>query len=104
MVANLVVLVAYPAVPVAIVIAVLRYRLYDIDRLVSRTLGWGIATAAVLGARPPPSSRSGGECRRSWTVGSTGRESKPSAASLPMATGSSRRWTSILSPGTSRRP
>ena len=30
-------------------IAVLRYRLYDIDRLVSRSLGWGIATAMVLG-------------------------------------------------------
>jgi len=27
---------------------VLRYRLYDIDRLVSRTLGWGIATATVV--------------------------------------------------------
>jgi len=26
----------------------LRYRLYDIDRLVSRTLGWGIATATIV--------------------------------------------------------
>jgi hypothetical protein len=33
---------------VAVAIAVLRYRLYEIDRLVSRTLGWGIATAAVV--------------------------------------------------------
>ena len=47
-VANLIVLVAYPAIPVAVVVAVLRYRLYEIDRLVSRTLGWGLATAAVL--------------------------------------------------------
>ena len=46
--ANIVVLLTYPAIPMAIFIAVLRYRLYDIDRLVSRTLGWGIATAAVV--------------------------------------------------------
>jgi hypothetical protein len=49
LVANIVVLFSYPAVPVAVVIAVLRYRLYDIDRLVSRSLGWGLATAAVVG-------------------------------------------------------
>jgi hypothetical protein len=46
--ANGVVLLTYPALPIAIVIAVLRYRLFDIDRLVSRSLGWGIATAAVV--------------------------------------------------------
>ena len=49
LVPNLVVVFTYPAIPIAIVIAVLRYRLYDIDRLVSRSLGWGIATATVLG-------------------------------------------------------
>ena len=47
--AALIVLISYPAIPVAVVIAVLRYRLYEIDRLVSRTLGWGIATAVVVG-------------------------------------------------------
>jgi hypothetical protein len=40
--------IAYPCVPIAVVIAVLRYRLYEIDRLVSRTLGWGLATTTVL--------------------------------------------------------
>jgi hypothetical protein len=47
--AMVIVAISYPAIPVAVVIAVLRYRLYDIDRLVSRTLGWGIASAAVVG-------------------------------------------------------
>ena len=46
--AALIVAVSYPAIPVAVVIAVLRYRLYDIDRLVSRTLGWGLATATII--------------------------------------------------------
>jgi MFS family permease len=39
----------FPAIPIAVVIAVLRYRLYEIDRLVSRSVGWALATAAVVG-------------------------------------------------------
>ena len=39
----------FPAVPIAVVIAVLRYRLYEIDRLVSRTVGWALATASIVG-------------------------------------------------------
>jgi hypothetical protein len=35
--------------PVAIGIAVLRYRLYEIDRLISRSIGWGVLTV-ILGA------------------------------------------------------
>jgi hypothetical protein len=37
------------AIPLAIGVAILRYRLYEIDRLISRTIGWGVLTV-ILGA------------------------------------------------------
>ena len=47
-IAWLPVIVAYPTLPLAVYIAISRYRLYEIDRIVSRTVGWAIVTGLLL--------------------------------------------------------
>ena len=42
-------IIAMFALPVVIGLAILRYRLYEIDRIISRTLGWAIVTAVLAG-------------------------------------------------------
>ena len=49
--ALITVLVSYAvvlALPIAIGIAVTRYRLYEIDRLISRTIGWALVTGVLV--------------------------------------------------------
>jgi hypothetical protein len=40
-------ILAFAALPISIGIAVLRYRLYEIDRIISRTIGWTLTTGLV---------------------------------------------------------
>jgi cytochrome bd-type quinol oxidase subunit 2 len=43
------IMLALAALPVAVGIALLRYRLYEIDRLINRTLVYGLLTALLIG-------------------------------------------------------
>jgi hypothetical protein len=43
-------LLALFALPIAIAVAVLRYRLYDIDRIISRTIAWAVISAVLIAA------------------------------------------------------
>ena len=41
--------VTFPMLPVVVAVAVLRYRLYDVDRLVSRTVSYALLTGVLVG-------------------------------------------------------
>jgi hypothetical protein len=41
-------IVAFPMIPIAIGVAVLRYRLYEIDRIISRTISYGVVSAILV--------------------------------------------------------
>jgi uncharacterized membrane protein YbhN (UPF0104 family) len=44
-----VVLIAYPTIPIAVTVAILRYRLYEIDRIISRTIAYAIVSVILIG-------------------------------------------------------
>ena len=47
---EVLVIIALMGVPTAAGLAILRYRLYDIDRIVSRTIAYGVVSAMLVGA------------------------------------------------------
>lgn len=42
--------IAYPLVPLSVGIAISRYRLFEIDRIISRTIGWSIVSGLLVAA------------------------------------------------------
>lgn len=105
-VGNLVWGVATASLSVAVTIALLRYRLFEIDRLISRTATYALVTAVLAGtyvaiailpaalygldsdllvaaatlASAGLFSRSAGTCRHRWTAASTGHATTPRAS------------------------
>ncbi len=65
-------LIGFTAMPVAAAIAILRYRLYDIDRIISRTFSYGIITAILGGlfvlVALLPTAIFGGEDSPDWLI------------------------------------
>jgi N-terminal 7TM region of histidine kinase len=96
---NDVLSLGFIALPASIGVGILKYRLYDIDRLISRTLAYAIVTGLLAGAYaalvtlchtgrrwPSPrrrwqlslcSARCAAACSRWWTGGSTGPAMMP---------------------------
>jgi hypothetical protein len=99
--------VGITAIPIAVGVAILRYRLYDIDILVNRTLVYGALSAALAGAYFGRSSCWGLCCARSprspswpWRV----RRSPSSSCSRRCALASSGSWTSAFTDRATTRP
>jgi len=49
-IAGVISLLSLFALPLAIGVAILRYHLYEIDRIISRTIGWGVVTGLLVAA------------------------------------------------------
>jgi hypothetical protein len=71
------------SLPVAVTVAILRYRLYDIDRVISRTVSYGVLTAALVGVYAAGAVGLGGLMRS--VTGSGGGDLVVAASTLGVA-------------------
>lgn len=45
---GIILALTWPWLPISVVIAVLRYRLYEIDRIISRSIGWAVVSGILI--------------------------------------------------------
>ncbi len=106
--ANAVAGIAVALVPIALTAAILRYHLYDIDRIISRTLAYAVVTSLLGGGvrrEQPRCSRPSSPTRPARTRSrSPGRRSSSPRSSSRSAGGSRHPSTGASTAGTSTGP